>query len=121
MSLVDVPVIPRDLGDHNYGYGWVPVVVPYVQDPAARTVVTFGSDFQPLKSPLVVYFSTEQFHSQEQVNGCVLTLTNDYTPVPRPWYGPLLIMKATADPVVDFCDVEVDDLSVIRSYFGMDM
>ncbi len=118
VSLVDIPVIPRDLGDHVYAYGYVPVVVGYVRGPGARTVITFSGDLQPLESPLVVYFSTKDFHERAQVNMSVLALTGDYEPPPKPWHGALVVMKATGDPIVDFCDIEVTDLEIIRTYFG---
>ncbi len=118
ISFVDVPVVPRDIGDRVFAYGWVPFLVQYLQDPAAKAVITHGADLRPLSSPLVIYFSTDEYRFKETVNVSLTHLTRGIKPVPTPWYGPIVVMKASAYPVTDFRDIELGDLVTVCAFFG---
>ncbi|KAI0697952.1 hypothetical protein C8T65DRAFT_743004 [Cerioporus squamosus] len=117
MTFVDVPIIPRDVGDHEFGYGWVALLCQYLDDPAARTIVSFGRDLEPLPSPIAIYFSVDEYLKGRLLNAPIAALADKSLGSPRPWYGPIVILKVLDDPVTDFGSIEVGDLEHVRAFF----
>ncbi|KAI0688615.1 hypothetical protein C8T65DRAFT_700496 [Cerioporus squamosus] len=118
LSFVDIPVIPTDIDRAEVGTVWVAFLPQYLEDPAARTIVTFGDDLQPLSSSFGIYFSVDEYLHKRMVNSAIGALTRDYHPCPLPWYGPVVVMKVVGDPVYDFEDIGLHDLHDVRAYFG---
>ncbi|KAI0689622.1 hypothetical protein C8T65DRAFT_700209 [Cerioporus squamosus] len=118
MTFVDVPIIPRDIGKGEFGYSWVALLCHYLDDPAARTIVSFGHDLEPLPSPIAIYFSVNEYLKGCLLNAPIAALADKSLQPPRPWYGPIVILKVLDDPVTNFGNIEVGDLEHVRAFFS---
>ncbi len=117
--MINVPVI----ADYRYrvdsAAAWVALVAPFVgRKNIVETIVSFGEDLQPRRSPLAFYFNVENNADKLCPNASIAALVETYPGSPQPWSGPVVIMRGSDDVASDFCDIEESDVADIRGFFG---
>ncbi|TFK91653.1 hypothetical protein K466DRAFT_562814 [Polyporus arcularius HHB13444] len=116
---VNVPLVPDYRCQPDNPPSWVAMVGPFVGGKCVgETLVSFGDDLRPRQSPLVFYFAVKEHANNIDINGCIARLVDTYPGSPRPWGGPVVVMKGVEDLVSDFCDVDDSDIHDICGFFG---
>ena len=115
---VDIPLVFALRTPGSEAAGWTPLLDGYLTYPVAATLLPFGHDLNPRHQPLLLYFSINEYFAEDKPNRCITALTRGCHPVPKVWYGPVVILKYTSPDCLDFSDICRTDRHDIRGYYS---
>jgi len=78
-------------------------------------VLTSGLNGEPLRFPLHIFFDPLALSRGSPVNRAIYRITSGAAP--RPWAGPVLVLKFNGSRRQNYTDASTNDLPALSAYF----